>query len=117
MEDISFISSVASLVILCLMLVGLITLGFWHRGNPKMPRKPDTLVNTWLLMCASRFIEGFKGRSLADMQEEIDHGTSRYWFKKAEGVDGVERWMVDAEGDQAQRRLLLVEKTQRDKYC
>ncbi|EXJ54380.1 hypothetical protein A1O7_09719 [Cladophialophora yegresii CBS 114405] len=116
MEDLSFISSAASLVILCLMLVGLVTLAFWHHSNPKMPRRPDTLVNTWLLMCSSRFIEGFKGRTLTEMQDEIDHGTTRYWFKKAEGVDGIERWMVEAEGDQAQRRLLLGEKAQRDNY-
>jgi hypothetical protein len=116
MKDLSFISSAASLAILSLMLVGLFTLAFWDRGNPKMSRKPDTLVNTWLLMCSSRFISDFKGRTLADMQDEINHGTTRYWFKKAEGVDGVERWMVEADGDRAQRRLLLVEKTQYDNY-
>ena len=91
MKDLSLISSPASLAILCLMLIGLVSLAFWHRSSPKMPRKPDTLVNTWLLMCSSRFISNFKGRTLSEMQDEIDHGTIRYWFKKAEGVDGVER--------------------------
>ena len=116
MKDLSLISSATSSAILCLMLIGLATLAFCHHGNPKMPRMPDTLVNTSLFRCSSRFIEGFKGRSLTEVQGETDHGTARYWFKTAEGVDGAERWMVDAEGDQSQKRLLLVEKVQHNSY-
>ncbi len=78
MKDLSWVSSVASLASFGLMLVGLVTLAFWHRGNPKLSRMPDTLVNTWLLMCLSGFIEGCKGRSLTEMQDDIDHGTARY---------------------------------------
>jgi hypothetical protein len=115
-KNVSFYSSVTSLVILFIMIVGMVSLLFWQTGNPKMPRKPDTLVNTWLLMCSSRFTADFKGRPLAEVEDEIDHGHRRYWFGKAMGVDEVERWMIEVEGDQASKRLLRVHKPRQDSY-
>jgi hypothetical protein len=98
------------------MIVGMVSLLFWQRGNPKMPRKPDTLVNTWLLMCSSRFIDDFKGRPLKEVEDEINHRHGRFWFRKAMGVDEVERWMIEAESDQASDRSLYVRKPGQNVY-
>ena len=56
-----------------------------------MPREPNSLVNVWLLLCASRMLAEDMG--CHDTREE----KRRYWFRRAVGIDGVERWMVDNE--------------------
>ena len=98
-KNVSYYSSLISVVILGIMLVAMLSLIFWQMGNPKMSRRPDTLVNTWLLMCASGFVEELKGRPLSDVMEELNSGNGRFWFRKATGVDGVQRWMVESEGN------------------
>lgn len=98
-KNVSFYSSLVSVAILGFMLLAMVSLIFWEMGNPRTPRKPDTLANSWLLMCASGFIDELNGRPLHDITEDLDSGTGRYWFRKATGVDGVQRWMVDSEGD------------------
>jgi hypothetical protein len=115
-KHVSFYSSLTSLVILFLMIVAMVSLLFWRRGNPKMPRKPDTLVNTWLLMCASRFVDDFKGRPLKEVEDDIHRRHARYWFRKAMGVDEVERWTIEAESDAASERSLYVRKPGQNVY-
>lgn len=63
-----------------------------------MPRKPDTLVNVWLLLCASRALE-----DMMDIDSEQAREQNRYWFGKAQGVDGVKRWMVDEQVNEIER--------------
>lgn len=107
-KNVSFYSSLVSVVILGIMLVAMISLVFWQMGNPKMSRRPDTLINTWLLMCASGFVDELKGRPLSEVMEELDSGNSRFWFRRATGVDGIQRWMVESEGNghwQVRRQL------------
>ena len=89
--DLSMISSAASVGVLGVMLVALIGVWLWKWSGPKMARRPDRLVNVWLLLCASRLLEE---------REDLDGQDARnedrlYWFGKALGTDGVERWMVD----------------------
>ena len=98
-KNVSFYSSLVSVVILGFMLVAMVSLIFWQMGNPRMQRKPDTLINTWLLMCASGFVDELKGRPVHEIRDDLDSGNGRFWFRKARGVDGVQRWMVDAEGE------------------
>ena len=98
------------------MIIAMLSLVFWQITNSKMPRKPDTLVNTWLLMCASGFVVDFKDRPLAEIVEELDRGDSRFWFRKATGVDDKQRWMIESEDDQASRRLVNVKKQEQDRY-
>src|SRR5436853_4833778 len=98
------------------MTVAMVSLLFWRRGNQTMPRKPDTLVNTWLLMCASRFVDDFKGRPLKEVEDDIHHRRAQYWFRKAMGVDEVERWMIEAESDAASERSLYVRKPGQNFY-
>ncbi|KAL6247992.1 hypothetical protein RBB50_005340 [Rhinocladiella similis] len=96
-KDVSFYSSLVSVIILAIMMAAMVSLLFWHLGNPKMPRDPDNLVNTWLLMCSSRFVENYKGRTLSEIIEEIKHGHTRFWFRKAFDHEGRERFMIEAE--------------------
>jgi hypothetical protein len=44
-----------------------------------------------LLCCASRMLEG--GMGCHDTRKE----KRRYWYRRAVGMDGVERWMMDKE--------------------
>ena len=97
MANISFWSTVASVAILFFMGAGMLALVFWHRSNPKMPREPTTLVNTWLLLCGSRLLEEFRNKSLKESRQEMKQAKGEYWFRKGMGVDGVERWMVEAD--------------------
>jgi hypothetical protein len=88
-KDLNKISSAAAVGILGTMLLALVGIWVWKRRGPQMPRKPNSFVNVWLLLCASRILK------------EDCHNTPkekrRYWFRRAVGMDGVERWMVDME--------------------
>jgi hypothetical protein len=104
-KNVTFWTSLISACIIFVMMLAMLTLVFWYRTNPQMVRKPETLVNVWLLMCGSRLLEDFKGRELRETKEKAQTGNAKglgddekYWFKKSEGVDGVERWMVDGNG-------------------
>jgi len=63
-----------------------------------MPRKPDTLANVWLLLCASKTLE-----DMVDADSEQARERNKYWLGKAQGLDGVERWMVDEQVDEIER--------------
>jgi hypothetical protein len=90
-KDLNLISSAASVGILGMMLLALVGVWVWKRSGPQMPREPNSLVNVWLLLCASRMLE--EDMSCHDTRKE----KRRYWFRRAVGMDGVERWMVDKE--------------------
>ena len=93
--NLSLISSAASVGVLGVMIITMIAVFVWKRNAPKMPRKPDTLANVWLLLCASRTLE-----DMMDTDSELARERNKYWFGKAQGVDGVKRWMVDEQVDE-----------------
>jgi hypothetical protein len=90
-KDLNLISSAASVGILGTMLLGLVGIFIWKQTGPQMPRDANTLVNVWLLLCGSKLLEDDVGGQDAKKNER------RYFFRRAVGVDGVERWMVDKE--------------------
>ena len=90
-KDLNLISSAATVGILGVMLLTLVGVWVWKRSGPQMPREPNSLVNVWLLLCASRMLEEDMG--CHDTRKE----KRRYCFRRAVGMDGVERWMVDKE--------------------
>ena len=99
-KHVSFYSSCVSCGILVLMVVVMLSLLWWHRTNPQMTRKPDTLVNTWLLMCASEFVADFRGKARDEVIKESESCDGTWWFEKSVGVDGKKRWMI---GNDAQK--------------
>jgi hypothetical protein len=122
-KNVTFWSSLASACIIFVMMIAMFTLVFWYRTNPQMVRKPETLVNVWLLMCGSKLLEDFKGRELREAAEEARTGKAkgfgddeRYWFGKSEGVDGVERWMVDGKGLQKRAGEVAIQQPERYGY-
>lgn len=115
-KNVTFYSSVVSATILFIMIVAMVSLVFWHATNPKMPRKPDTLVNTWLMMCASRFVADFRDRPSAEVVAEVHDGREGYWFGKDAGVDGTERWMIEAHAMPASKVSLHVQETSQGSF-
>ncbi|KAI9710402.1 MAG: hypothetical protein M1812_007438 [Candelaria pacifica] len=91
------VSSYLSMAILGIMIIALVAI-FWWRAGIKMPRMPDTLAAVWTYVCASFFLDDFKG--LEGLDEKERDKRIRQWGKKYEygqkmGVDGVIRWAVD----------------------
>jgi hypothetical protein len=83
-------SSAASVGILGSMLLGLVGFWVWKRMGPEMVRRPDTLVNVWLLLCGSAVVGERREAAEGDGNER-----RQFWYGKGVGTDGVERWMVD----------------------
>ena len=98
--NLSLISSAASVGVLGVMIITMIAVFVWKRTAPKMPRKPDTLVNVWLLLCASRTLKDMVD---TDSEQARERERNKYWFGKGQGVDGVKRWMVDEQVDEIER--------------
>jgi len=92
------VSSYISIAILVTMLGALASVFIWRRGNPRLPREPNTLAGVWSYLCASRMRGRFE--ELGDLKkDELDRvvvgmGKSYFLGWKA-GADGVKRWMVD----------------------
>jgi hypothetical protein len=94
-KKLSLISSAASVGILGSMLLALVAVWVWKLTGPKMARRPDTLVNVWLLLCASQLLERREDIASDADENGNDNENQRFWFGKGIGTDGVERWMVD----------------------
>ena len=94
-KKVSLISSAASVGILGSMLLTLVAVWAWKLTGPRMTRKPDTLVNVWLLLCASQLLEQREDFVGHDDGNGNDNEIRRFWYGKGIGTDGVERWMVD----------------------
>lgn len=90
-ERLSLISGAASVGILGTMMLALVGVWGWKKTGPQMARRLNTVVNVWLLLCGSRLLEGSED---LDVREE-GNDNRRFWFGKAVGTDGVERWMID----------------------
>jgi hypothetical protein len=94
------VSKWISITILSLMIAtNLIVILWWRRGQPKgMPRRPDTILNVALYLCASGVTEDLVRLSM-DGEKHGDRGWSAlngvYCFGPGLGVDEKERWLVD----------------------
>ena len=92
------ISTYLSFTILCLMLLTMMGLPFWHKGNPYLPQKPDTLFAVWSYLCASRMTEELEDLARCDAKERnelVMKSGKRYFYGLNSGVDGIKRYAID----------------------
>jgi hypothetical protein len=81
-----------------MMLGALVGVFIWRRGNPRLPREPNTLAGVWSYLCASRMRGAFE--ELGDLKkcdfDRVVGGMEKtYCLGWKAGTDGVERWTVD----------------------
>lgn len=104
---IAFLVSIyVSIGILGLMVITNIGVFFWRRGNPAMPRNPDTLANIASYLCSSHMIPEMSKLSTISqtgLNQSIKLGGHKYWFARGIGMDERVRWMID--DDQELNRL------------
>ncbi|KAN0110928.1 hypothetical protein V8E51_007315 [Hyaloscypha variabilis] len=79
-----------SIGILSVMLLVLISLVFWRRRLPYVPRPPDTLGGVISYICDSRMLDTFDGRT--------SRLGKKYTYGEYVGVDGQVRWMIENRG-------------------
>lgn len=99
---VSAAASLISLAVLGFMIVANVAVVVWRRGNPQMPRDPDTLASVWMMMCGSRMVGDFEGMERVERDTRdaaVRRSQRRYWFAKARGLDDKERHMIDLESD------------------
>jgi hypothetical protein len=92
------ISSYISIAILVTMLGALVGVFIWRRGNPQLPREPNTLAGVWSYLCASRMRAAFEelgDLKQGDLDRVVRRMGKRYCLGWKAGTDGVERWTVD----------------------
>ena len=97
----SIASFYISFSILGIMLIALVAVLIWKRGNPEMPRQADTLASVWTYLCASHMLEDFEGMEFmteAARDKIIRDAGRKYFYGMATGSDGKNRYMVDHEG-------------------
>jgi hypothetical protein len=95
-------STFVSLAILGVMVLAFGVVVARRRGDPPMPRAPDTPVHVWLYLCASRMVDTSHGLEVVgrrvypyrDCGDEAGVCYS-YWCALSTGVDNRWRWMVD----------------------
>jgi hypothetical protein len=95
-------STFVSLAILGVMVLAFGVVVARRRGDPPMPRDPDTPVHVWLYLCASRMVYLSRGLEVVgkrvypyrDWGDTADVHCS-YWCALSTGVDRRRRWMVD----------------------
>jgi hypothetical protein len=95
-------STFVSLAILGIMVLAFGVVVARRRGDPPMPRDPDTPVHVWLYLCASRMVDTSRGLEVVDnrVYPNRDYGDTAgvrcsYWCALSTGVDARMRWMVD----------------------
>jgi len=95
-------STFVSLAILGVMALAFGVVVARRRGDPPMPRAPDTPVHVWLYLCASRMVDTSHGLEVVGnrVYPYRDCGDAAgvrcsYWFGLSTGVDARRRWMVD----------------------
>ena len=95
-------STFVSLAILGVMVLAFGVVVARRRGDPPMPRDPDTPVHVWLYLCASRMVDTSRGLEVVGnrVYPYRDYGDTpgvycSYWYALSTGVDARRRWMVD----------------------
>jgi hypothetical protein len=95
-------STFVSLTILGIMVLTFGVVVARRRGDPPMPRDPDTPVHVWLYLCASRMVDSSRGLEVVGnrVYPYRDCGNTAgihcsYWYALSTGVDARRRWMVD----------------------
>jgi hypothetical protein len=87
-----------SIGILSVMLLVLISLVFWRRKLPYVPRPPDTLGGVISYICNSRMLDTFDGCTElgnGEMVRRISRLRKKYTYGEYVGVDGQVRWMIE----------------------
>lgn len=90
-------SAYVSMAVLAVMLLSLAAI-WCRRGDPKLPRTPNTVAAVLSYLCAGRMTEDFAGfaRMAPEKRNQIVEDLGReYVFDVGRGVDGVVRWGVD----------------------
>ena len=100
------VCSFTSIAILAVMVVVLIILAIWRWRSPYLPRRPNTIAALISYICASKFVDNMEDKTgvknskkNANVQVVERIGSAlqhRYAYGRMNGVDGVERWMVDS---------------------
>ena len=96
------VCSYTSIGILSLMFLVLISLVFWKRRLPYLPRPPDTLGSVISYICASRMLADFDqctGLGNRELKRRIAGMGNRYTYGKYVGLDGQLRWMIEESTD------------------
>ena len=91
-----------SIGILSVMLLVLISLVFWKRHLPYLPRPPDTLGGVISYLCNSRMIDNFDGCTgvgNGELEKRISRLGKKYNYGEYMGVDGQVRWMIEESTD------------------
>jgi hypothetical protein len=95
-------STFVSLAILGVMVLAFGVVLARRRGDPPMPRDPDTPAHVWLYLCASRMVDTSRGLEVVGnrVYPNRDCGDTAgvrcsYWCAVSTGVDARMRWMVD----------------------
>jgi len=95
-------STFVSLAILGVMVLAFGVVVARRRGDPPMPRPPDTPVHVWLYLCASSMVDTSHGLEVVGnrVYPYRDCGDATgvrcsYWYALSTGVDARRRWMVD----------------------
>jgi hypothetical protein len=97
-QDVSLFSSTACLGLLGFMTITAASIFWWRWTNPPMPRKPDTLANVMMMLCASKMLELFDGLGPNPAQSrDLETRTAgrQYRFGKQHGIDEKERAMIE----------------------
>jgi hypothetical protein len=95
-------STFVSLAILGVMVLAFGVVVARRRGDPPIPRDPDTPVHVWLYLCASRMVDTSRGLEVVGnrVYPYGDRGDTAgvrcyYWCALSTGVDARRRWMVE----------------------
>lgn len=97
-QDVSLFSSTACLGLVGFMTIAAASIFWWRWTNPSLPRKPDTLANVMMMLCASKMLELFDGLGQNPAQSrdlEIRTAGRQYRFGKQHGIDEKERAMIE----------------------
>jgi hypothetical protein len=92
------ICTYTSIGILSLMVIVLISLVFWRRKLPYLPRMPDTLGGVISYLCDSHMLDDFdecKELGNRELEKMITRFGKKYRYGKYTGVDGQVRWMIE----------------------
>lgn len=92
------VSAYMSMALLGLMIIAIITLIFWKRNLPDLPRAPDTVAAMITYVSESKMQEDFETAEWCDDRElsgRIVALGKRYVYGKLAGSDGEYRHLVD----------------------
>ena len=97
LHDAFLASAYISMAVLAVMLLSLVAI-WCRRGDPKLPRTPNTMAAVLSYLCAGRMTEDFAAFACSGREARnriVEDWGREYVFDVGRGVDGVVRWGVD----------------------